>query len=215
MEDVAPLCLPGVTDAPEWLKGPFHIIRDLKLRCIRARFRSYACIAHISARRKQTRASPLSLPRTPPPSLHSLQHGSPDSESLVIQMVWNENKNKITYIQFKIKYKIRKKKEKNNNKDLEIRGGLIVPKSAGLFLINLDHVLVLHPQLPRTHSRDRQISVRGNICLFKNYIILIFYQLPVVLTTQTMWKPVSSKAICGIKGEGSWVHVISFQTMHK
>lgn len=46
---------------------------------------------------------------------------------------------------YKIKYKIRKKKERFRN-----AGGLILPKSAGLFLINLDDVLVLHPQLFRS-----------------------------------------------------------------
>lgn len=38
---------------------------------------------------------------------------------------------------------------------------LNVPKSAGLFLINLDHVLVFHPQL---HT-DRHTAETGKTCL--------------------------------------------------
>jgi len=48
--------------------------------------------------------------------------------------------NKNTYIQNKIQKKKRKKGVRNV-------GGLIIPKSAGLFLIHLNDVFVLHPQL--------------------------------------------------------------------
>lgn len=66
-------------------------------------------------------------------------------ESVLIQMVWNWTKIR-TYIQNKIQNKKKKKRFRN-------AGGLIIPKSAGLFLINLDDVLVLHPQLTWTNSR--------------------------------------------------------------
>lgn len=36
--------------------------------------------------------------------------------------------------------------------------GLIVPKSASLFLIHLDDVLVLHSQLALTHSTETRFS---------------------------------------------------------
>lgn len=68
-------------------------------------------------------------------------------ESVLIQMVWNGTKIR-TYIQNKIQNKKEKKKRFRN------AGGLIIPKSAGLFLINLDDVLVLHPQLSRAQNRN-------------------------------------------------------------
>lgn len=45
---------------------------------------------------------------------------------------------------------------------------LIVPKSAGLFLINLDDVFVLHPQLTGTHNTQHRYSQN-----YKIYYILI------------------------------------------
>ena len=48
---------------------------------------------------------------------------------------------------------------------------LIVPKSASLFLINLDDVFVLHPQLTGTQHRTQNIEHGQN---YKIYYILIF-----------------------------------------
>lgn len=55
---------------------------------------------------------------------------------------------------------------------------LIVPKSAGLFLINLDDVFVLHPQLTgthntehRTHNTDTVRTTRFITFLYSNIIL--------------------------------------------
>lgn len=48
---------------------------------------------------------------------------------------------------------------------------LIVPKSAGLFLINLDDVFVLHPQLTGTHNTDTVRTTRFTTFLYSNIIL--------------------------------------------
>ena len=111
---------------------------------------------------------PLSSSSSVPQSVHlsALTHGSPDKSRFWSR--WFETEQKIrTYIQNKIQNK--KKKRFRNEEDL------IIPKSARLFLINLDDVLVLHPQLTWTHSRgETRFSDRNkNKILFFYYILLL------------------------------------------
>lgn len=88
----------------------------------------------------QRTRNPLSFSSSLPQSVHLpvLTHGSPDRVGFDPDGL---KLNKITYIYIQNKIQNKKKKRFRN------AGGLIIPKSAGLFLINLDDVLVLHPQL--------------------------------------------------------------------
>lgn len=98
---------------------------------------------HINVRWKQRSACPF-------PSLSLFTHGSPDRVAFDPDGLKTEQKYTHT---IKIKYKIKGKKNSN-------LGGLIMPKSTGLFLINLDDVFVLHPQLTKHTAEDRHVLVR-------------------------------------------------------
>lgn len=89
-------------------------------------------------------------------------NGSPDRVILWSRWFEMRKMTAITLHTFQNKIQNKKQKPEGENKRFRnIKGILIVPKSAGLFLINLDDVLVLHAQLRWANSRTQQ---RGFYC---------------------------------------------------
>lgn len=102
---------------------------------------------HQLSSRKHINVRWIQRPACPLPSLSLFTHGSPDRVAFDPDGLKTEQKYTHT---IKIKYKIKGKKIRN-------LGGLIIPKSTGLFLINLDDVFVLHPQLTKHTAEDRLV----------------------------------------------------------